>query len=57
MVFPGNKSTSLSADDPPAYESPYDSYINYMNVLDNLRSRLGSAQSDPGEAVSAHNLR
>ncbi len=23
------------------YESPYDSYINYMNVLDNLRSRLG----------------
>ena len=23
------------------YESPYDSYINFMNVLDNLRSRLG----------------
>ena len=23
------------------YESPYDSYINYMNVLDNLRARLG----------------
>ncbi len=22
------------------YESPYDSYINYMNILDNLRSRL-----------------
>jgi alpha-amylase len=22
------------------YESPYDSYINFMNVLDNLRSRL-----------------
>lgn len=22
------------------YESPYDSYINYMNVLDNLRTRL-----------------
>lgn len=21
------------------YESPYDSYINYMNVLDNLASR------------------
>jgi alpha-amylase len=21
------------------YESPYDSYINFMNVLDNLRSR------------------
>jgi len=24
------------------YESPYDSYINFMNVLDNLRSRLGN---------------
>ena len=24
------------------YESPYDSYINFMNVLDNLRSRLES---------------
>jgi len=24
------------------YESPYDSYINYMNVLDNLRSRAGA---------------
>ncbi len=23
------------------YESPYDSYINFMNVLDNLRSRAG----------------
>lgn len=23
------------------YESPYDSYINYMNVLDNLRGRAG----------------
>ena len=23
------------------YESPYDSYINFMNVLDNLRSRVG----------------
>jgi alpha-amylase len=22
------------------YESPYDSYINYMNVLDNLQARL-----------------
>ena len=22
------------------YESPYDSYINYMNVLDNLRGRV-----------------
>ena len=25
------------------YESPYDSYINFMNVLDNLRSRAGAA--------------
>lgn len=23
------------------YDSPYDSYINFMNVLDNLRTRLG----------------
>ncbi len=22
------------------YESPYDSYINFMNVLDNLRARV-----------------
>lgn len=25
------------------YESPYDSYINYMNVLDNLRTRIEAA--------------
>jgi len=24
------------------YDSPYDSYINYMNVLDNLRLRIGA---------------
>ncbi len=24
------------------YDSPYDAYINYMNVLDNLRSRAGA---------------
>jgi len=24
------------------YESPYDSYINFMNVLDHLRTRMGS---------------
>jgi alpha-amylase len=24
------------------YESPYDSYINFMNVLDNLRARAES---------------
>ena len=23
------------------YDSPYDSYINFMNVLDNLRTRIG----------------
>ena len=23
------------------YDSPYDAYINFMNVLDNLRSRAG----------------
>ena len=22
------------------YESPYDAYINYMNILDNVRGRL-----------------
>jgi alpha-amylase len=27
------------------YESPYDSYINYMNVLDNLATRLGVPKS------------
>ena len=26
------------------YESPYDSYINFMNVLDNLRTRGGGAK-------------
>jgi len=24
------------------YESPYDAYINYMNILDNIRGRIGS---------------
>ncbi len=27
------------------YESPYDSYINYMNVLDNLRTRAEAVRS------------
>lgn len=27
------------------YDTPYDSFINFMNVLDNLRGRLGSAVS------------
>jgi alpha-amylase len=25
------------------YESPYDAYINYMNILDNVRDRLGKS--------------
>ncbi len=24
------------------YDSPYDAYINFMNVLDNLRTRAGA---------------
>ena len=27
------------------YESPYDAYINFMNVLDNLKNRLEIATS------------
>ncbi|MFQ6049304.1 MAG: hypothetical protein ACE5K7_08070, partial [Phycisphaerae bacterium] len=27
------------------YESPYDSYINFMNVLDHVRSRIGKRSS------------
>ena len=27
------------------YDSPYDSYINFMNVLDNLRSRCATSAS------------
>jgi len=29
------------------YESPYDSYINFMNVLDNLRSRVDAPSAEP----------
>jgi len=25
------------------YDSPYDSYINFMNVLDNVRTRMAGA--------------
>jgi len=32
------------------YDSPYDSYINYMNVLDHVRRRL-KALSDPAEVI------
>ncbi|HET6430384.1 MAG TPA: glycoside hydrolase family 57 protein [Phycisphaerae bacterium] len=27
------------------YESPYDSYINYMNILDSIRTRLGQKKA------------
>jgi len=29
------------------YESPYDSYINYMNILDSIRARLAEGQPQP----------
>jgi alpha-amylase len=29
------------------YDSPYDAFINFMNVLDNLRGRLGAGSSRP----------
>jgi len=29
------------------YDSPYDSYINFMNVLENLRDRIGEPIPDP----------
>ncbi|MEM9295684.1 MAG: alpha-amylase, partial [Planctomycetota bacterium] len=32
------------------YESPYDAYINYMNVLDNLRTRVRSLTEAPATA-------
>ena len=35
------------------YDSPYDSYINFMNVLDNLRSRCSaSADSSENDAMA-----
>ena len=35
------------------YDSPYDSYINFMNVLDHLRSRCNRTVSAPADAVTA----
>lgn len=29
------------------YDSPYDAYINFMNVLDNVQARLATLQPDP----------
>ena len=39
-----------------AYESPYDSYINFMNVLDNLRARVQARRKTTGldPRLSAH---
>ena len=31
------------------YDSPYDAYINFMNVLDNLRTRTNAATAAPGD--------
>ncbi|MHC4561263.1 MAG: glycoside hydrolase family 57 protein [Planctomycetota bacterium] len=33
------------------YESPYDAYINYMNILDNIRSRLGDKAASDGPSL------
>jgi alpha-amylase len=33
------------------YESPYDSYINFMNVLSNLRARCNQAFTAPGKPL------
>ena len=36
------------------YDSPYDSYINFMNVMDNLRKRIRISQKqalDRGQSV------
>jgi len=34
------------------YESPYDSYINFMNVLDNLRTRAEESTGDTDEPLA-----
>jgi alpha-amylase len=34
------------------YDSPYDSFINFMNVLDNLRGRLPKPRSAAGHAAA-----
>src|SRR4029079_8039003 len=34
------------------YESPYDSYINFMNVLDNIQSRLRAPQCARGRGAT-----
>ena len=36
------------------YESPYDSYINFMNVLDNLRSRVDTQPPQTPKQMSTH---
>ena len=29
------------------YDSPYDAYINFMNVLDNIQARIASYEEKP----------
>jgi len=38
------------------YDSPYDSYINFMNVLDNLRSRCRQSQKAKASGTLDHTL-
>jgi len=35
------------------YDSPYDSYINFMNVLDHLRCRCTASTADSGKELAA----
>ena len=37
------------------YDSPYDSYINFMNVLTNLRSRIRAVQPASGIVAPVSN--
>jgi len=39
------------------YESPYDAYASYMNVIQDLRSRLGAAGREPALAAAAPRAR
>jgi len=34
------------------YDTPYDAFINFMNVLDNLRGRLGRAAPQPEDSAA-----
>ena len=39
------------------YESPYDSYINFMNVLDNVQISASGAERGAGQAATARSQR